>query len=278
MGMSNTSDTDLIGFASFRVVASLRGTRRRTSTLKRMTINSAARQAADQLAEDILAHEGDEDEWPLGSEDELMKVLGVGRPTIRQAARLLEQQQLVVVRRGINGGVFGRRPSGDGVTLAARVFLQSERTTFRQLLQAELVVGPAAAALAAEHADDEGRQGLLDFWSSAATPEGATVSARQFMELAPTFQREVARLSGSPVIFLFVGVLMDLAAPSAGIAEVYADPERRALTVERHTKVAQAIHGGQGSLAERRMTQHLAWILETVDPRSLDEPLGLRQR
>ncbi|HMG44200.1 MAG TPA: FCD domain-containing protein [Acidimicrobiales bacterium] len=242
-----------------------------------MTINSAARQAADLLAEDILAHEGDEEEWPLGSEDELMKILGVGRPTIRQAARLLEQQQLVVVRRGINGGIFGRRPSGAGVTAAARVFLQSEQTTFRQLLQAELVVGPAAAALAAEHADVEGRQGLLTFWSST-TAKGAAVSARQFMELAPTFQREVARLSGSPVVFLFVGVLMDLAAPSAGIADVYGDPERRALTIERHTKIAQAIHGGQGSLAERRMSQHLKWILETVDPRSLDEPLGLRQR
>jgi DNA-binding FadR family transcriptional regulator len=242
-----------------------------------MTINSAAQQAADLLAEDILAHEGDEDEWLLGSEDELMRILGVGRPTIRQAARLLEQQQLVVVRRGINGGLFGRRPSGAGVTTAARVFLQSERTTFRQLLQAELVVGPAAAALAAEHAGEDDRDALVSFWSRS-TAEDATVSSRRFMELAPAFQREVARLSGSPVLYLFVGVLMDLAAPSAGVAKVYGDAGRRQLTIERHTKIAKAIHDGHATVAARRMKHHLEWILDGVDPEALDEPLGLRQR
>ncbi len=47
----------------------------------------------------------------LGSEDELLSRAGVSRVTIRQAARVLEGEGLVRVRRGINGGYFAARPS-----------------------------------------------------------------------------------------------------------------------------------------------------------------------
>jgi len=50
---------------------------------------SAAHRAAHALREDILAREDGE---LLGSEDELMERLGVSRPTLRQAARLLEHE------------------------------------------------------------------------------------------------------------------------------------------------------------------------------------------
>jgi GntR family transcriptional repressor for pyruvate dehydrogenase complex len=242
------------------------------TTVKRVTITSAARQTADLIAEHILAYEGDEPEWLLGSEDELMSQLGVGRPTIRQAARLLEQQQLLEVRRGINGGLFGRRPSSEGVSANARVFLKSEHTTFRQLLQAELVLGPACATLAAANPNEEERHSLLHFWEESAA-EGAA-SARRFMELAPEFQRRVAQLSGSPALFLFVGVLMDLATPSVGIAEVYADTDRRKLTIDKHGRIAEAIAEGNGQRAASRMRQHLESIMAWADDRSLDEHMG----
>lgn len=47
----------------------------------------------------------------LGSEVELVEKLGVARITIRQAARLIEREGLLRVRRGINGGYFASRPS-----------------------------------------------------------------------------------------------------------------------------------------------------------------------
>jgi GntR family transcriptional repressor for pyruvate dehydrogenase complex len=238
--------------------------------LKRITINSAARQAADLIAEAILAHEGDEEEWLLGSEDDLMQQVGVGRPTIRQAARLLEQQQLLVVKRGLHGGLFGRRPSSEGVTVMARVFLKSERTTFRQLLQAELVFGPACAELAAAAGDDAARQALCSFYDDFRDENAETVRLGQFMELAPAFQREIARLSGSPVLFLYVGVLMDLAEPSQGIAAVYDDPDRRRLTIERHQMIAEAIAEARGARSARLMREHLESIIEWSDESSLD--------
>ena len=47
----------------------------------------------------------------LGSEDEVVRDLGVSRVTARQAARLVEQEGALVVKRGKRGGYFAARPS-----------------------------------------------------------------------------------------------------------------------------------------------------------------------
>ncbi|MCE7798408.1 GntR family transcriptional regulator [Sphingobium sufflavum] len=47
----------------------------------------------------------------MGSEDSLRAQLGCSRNTLRQAARLLERDGFILVRRGINGGYFGARPT-----------------------------------------------------------------------------------------------------------------------------------------------------------------------
>ena len=51
----------------------------------------------------------------IGSLPELAKALGVGIVTIQQAARILEHEGLLEVRRGPGGGYYGRRP--DAATL-----------------------------------------------------------------------------------------------------------------------------------------------------------------
>jgi GntR family transcriptional repressor for pyruvate dehydrogenase complex len=49
----------------------------------------------------------------IGGEAELIVRLGVSRATIRQAARMLEAEGLLAVRRGPSGGYFSARPSTD---------------------------------------------------------------------------------------------------------------------------------------------------------------------
>lgn len=51
----------------------------------------------------------------IGSEEELVERYGVSRPTLRQAASLVAQEQLVHVRRGVGGGYFTRRPDSHSV-------------------------------------------------------------------------------------------------------------------------------------------------------------------
>lgn len=61
----------------------------------------------------------------IGSEDTLLSMLGVSRSTVRQVARLLEREGLLLVRRGINGGYFGARPDASTIQNTVSAYLET---------------------------------------------------------------------------------------------------------------------------------------------------------
>ncbi len=61
----------------------------------------------------------------LGSEDTLVTTLGGARATVRQAARLLEREGLLKVRRGMNGGYFAARPNVGTIETAVSAYLDT---------------------------------------------------------------------------------------------------------------------------------------------------------
>ncbi|MGJ3627919.1 GntR family transcriptional regulator [Sphingomonas sp. MMS24-JH45] len=67
---------------------------------------SAMHRVADELRRLALTSE---EGTLLGSEEALMTRLGVSRPTLRQAAGLVAQDQLITIKRGVNGG-YSPRP------------------------------------------------------------------------------------------------------------------------------------------------------------------------
>src|SRR5579862_3909347 len=64
----------------------------------------------------------------LGSEDVLVKKLGVSRATVRQVARLLEREGMLRVRRGINGGYFAARPDLSTIETTVSAYLDMVHT------------------------------------------------------------------------------------------------------------------------------------------------------
>ncbi|MET0240767.1 MAG: GntR family transcriptional regulator [Sphingobium sp.] len=82
---------------------------------------SAIDAAADRLRQKVWAQE--EGEF-LGSEDALQAYLGVSRATVRQAARMLESEGLLRVRRGINGGYFAARPDLANIEKSVGTYLE----------------------------------------------------------------------------------------------------------------------------------------------------------
>ncbi|HEX7857566.1 MAG TPA: hypothetical protein VF503_28130 [Sphingobium sp.] len=61
----------------------------------------------------------------LGCEDEVVENLGVSRVTARQAARLLEREGVLRVRRGKNGGYFASRPSGEMIETVVCAYMNT---------------------------------------------------------------------------------------------------------------------------------------------------------
>jgi GntR family transcriptional repressor for pyruvate dehydrogenase complex len=246
--------------------------------MKTVVVRSAPHETATVLREEILGYQGEEEEWLLGSEDEVLGQLGVSRPTLRQASRILEQEQLLSVRRGIRGGLYGRRPTAQAVTQIAAVFLRSQNTTYEDLISAEVILGPACARLAAE-ADEPTRRAVRDFYAEALGETSDTeVPLDLFLVASGGFQRQLALAANSPALQLFVNVLMDLARPASRVADIYTNAHRRSITIERHQEVANAVYAKKGTQAFRLMERHLQDILAWTDDATRGQPLHVALR
>lgn len=101
----------------------IRGTFPRVKTKTKP--KSALDEAASRLRSIALtAKEG----GLVGSEETLIAKLGVSRATVRQAARLLEREGFLRVRRGINGGYFAARPDVRTIEKAVSSYLEMVHT------------------------------------------------------------------------------------------------------------------------------------------------------
>lgn len=85
--------------------------------------SSTADWVASILRERILSTE--EDVY-LGSEGELAEEIGISLPTLRQAARMLEYEELLKIKPGKGGGCFARRPSIETAIKSASQYLSSK--------------------------------------------------------------------------------------------------------------------------------------------------------
>jgi GntR family transcriptional repressor for pyruvate dehydrogenase complex len=238
--------------------------------MRRIAVTTAVDATVDVLRDEIL--DLADGEW-LGSEDDLLERLGISRPTLRQAARLLEAEELLVVKRGLNGGLFARRPSTDAVARIASVYLRAERTTVVDLARSWFLLLEQSARLAAEEANAEERaclvEELADMRASIAPDDPqALFSATQ------TFALRLADLSHSPTARLFTRVLSTLIANAP--ADLRPVPGLASLS---HTKgsdlqrVAAAIRAGDGALAARNIRRHgeqvIRWLIEQMPDRTL---------
>jgi GntR family transcriptional repressor for pyruvate dehydrogenase complex len=70
----------------------------------------------------------------VGSLQDLARTLGVGIVTIQQAARVLEHEGLIEVRRGPGGGYYGRRPDLAAVERSIAAYLRANPASFEEAL------------------------------------------------------------------------------------------------------------------------------------------------
>jgi GntR family transcriptional repressor for pyruvate dehydrogenase complex len=239
--------------------------------MRRVAVPTAVSATVDMLRDEILQR--DDGEW-LGWEDDLVERLGVSRPTLRQAARLLEAEELLVVKRGTNGGLFARRPTTDAVARMASVFLRAEGTTVLDLARSWFLLLEQSARLAAEHDDPLVRASLVAEVAEIrrSVPEGD----RDAMFVATyAFSLELADLSRSPTLRLFTRVLSTLIAeapadlrPIEALDEQLGGPARH--TFER---VAEAIRDGDAARAAKNVRVHadlmIQWLITHMPDRTL---------
>lgn len=85
----------------------------------------------------------------IGSLNEVAQLLGVGIVTVQQAARVLEHEGLLAVRRGPGGGYYGTRPDEAALERSVAAYMRVHGFGYREALEMTALLDcdiiPAAA-------------------------------------------------------------------------------------------------------------------------------------
>ncbi|MBD3759614.1 MAG: FadR family transcriptional regulator [Rhizorhabdus sp.] len=206
--------------------------------------SSTVRMVATRIRQDVLAME---DGAFLGSEDELVVRYGVSRPTLRQAATILGQEQLLVSRRGVGGGYFARIPDTRGVAQSAAVYLLAHHTSMEEVIAAVAPIKAELAILACRCTDETLKEEMVAF---AEQPLPDEVAYDYFLRSERTFARILGPMSGNGVLALFLNILYDFCSRVQPENDVYRhQPGRRKSYTEARTGMVKAIIAADEEIA-----------------------------
>ncbi|MDB5425537.1 MAG: GntR family transcriptional regulator [Phenylobacterium sp.] len=150
-----------------------------------------------------------EDGAYLGSTDDLMQMLGIGRVTLQQTARILEQERLLRVKRGVNGGYYGTRPDEGGVEQNIAIYLRAKNSGFREALQVVGALSGELLRLAAQSNDEALREELRQIGERIEDPR-ALSDGHYLVEMERIFYDAIFKLAANPLGELIVRVTFRL--------------------------------------------------------------------
>ena len=186
----------------------------------------------------------------IGSEEELLARYGVSRPTLRQAAAIVAQEQLLKVRRGMSGGYFATRPAATAVSHVAAIYLSSHGTSVEQILHAVELIRTDVVRLAAESPDSPLKAELRDFLEEDEGAHGPTYSPRQFARSEREYYDLLGGLSGNNALHLFGQILLDLVGILFPVdSALLWTPARVDAAVRRRARIIRAILAGDAGTA-----------------------------
>lgn len=109
---------------------------------QRIHVPKTSEIVADKIRAQVIRGELTEGD-SLPPEGLLMDSLGISRPTLREAFRILEAEGLISVVRGSRTGAKVHKPSVELVSRYAGYVLESQGTTIADLYQARLAIEPS---------------------------------------------------------------------------------------------------------------------------------------
>jgi GntR family transcriptional regulator, transcriptional repressor for pyruvate dehydrogenase complex len=170
-----------------------------TKTPRRQLVQAAAAKLRDV----ILAREPGAQ---IGSLNEVAELLGVGIVTVQQAARVLEHEGLLAVRRGPGGGYYGTRPDEAALERAFGAYLRvhgfGHRESQQMLALLDCEIAPAAAGCQ----DEKLRQGVRSLLERV----DECVSAEQRIAFETGLRELLLKMVARPLIELVCRVTQGL--------------------------------------------------------------------
>lgn len=196
----------------------------------------------------------------LPAEAELMSQYSISRPTLREALRILESEQLIVVRRGGIGGAVVQRPDLD---VAARQFgsvLQDRGATMSDVHRARAVIEPPALAALAVTATPAT---IAELKAKLEATNALIGDATAYSEAIEMIRERIVEMTGAVTLSLLMRLLREVIAKhTAAVGGL--PPDRWAklqkLSQRSHLQLLNLIGAGNPDAAEKFWREHLAEV------------------
>ena len=195
----------------------------------------------------------------LGAEDALLARFGVSRPTLRQAAKVVEADSLITVRRGLKGGFYAARPDAASAIRAPARYLRLHDATLKQMHEVSRLLAPTIAARAAACPDAELRTELKRLADELAARDGASDSVRQMIEAEGALGSVLARMTNNPVMVLLQQISFAFGRLEQDL-KFYRAPEDRREAKRLQLAMAQAVLACDQEKAHTVASDRLALI------------------
>lgn len=245
----------------------VRGRQRRGNSLDLVRVPKTAELVAAELRRRIVR--GDLTERDnLPPESTLMEEFGISRPTMREAFRILETEQLISVSRGSRGGARVRLPEVEVVARYAGLYLQTRKTTVGDVRDARLLVEPPAARLLATRRP---RRIIAELREHISDIESQIDDAEAYSHSTAEFHLKVIEGSGNETLTLLGHVMHEVwEAHLLNVVGRGYDVETAKLGVRSEKKLVDLVEAGDANGAERHMTSHLKRsariVFKTISP------------
>jgi GntR family transcriptional repressor for pyruvate dehydrogenase complex len=203
----------------------------------------------------------------LPPERELARMLCVSRPALREAVKILEARERLVVKHG--QGVFVAAGAGEAV--AQR--LANLELTLRELYDMRDVLEVPAAGWAAEAATAEGIARLAD---ALAAEEAARVEPIDFVRLGQldaAFHLAIVELANNRFLRQTLGVLQEMLA--SGMETTLTVPGRVDASRDEHRRIFEAIVSGNRARARDMVAIHIVHAREAALTRVRNDRPGI---
>lgn len=219
-------------------------------------LGSLVAQTAEALSKLSIEHQpGDY----LGAEDELLARLSVSRPTLRQAAKIVENESLITVRRGIKGGFYAARPNAADAIKALARYLRMNGATIADVFAVTKLVAEQAGALAATNDDVSLRIQIEQFRESIDDNDspGSIIRAEGILA------RLIAEMSGNPALQLVMEIGYTFGMDEQGV-RFYSNAQDRERTRSLQRALCDAILARDADIARLMMRRRSAMIEEWI--------------
>ncbi|MGW1991949.1 FadR/GntR family transcriptional regulator [Embleya sp. NPDC001921] len=211
----------------------------------------ASQRLAQVLARPILTgalREGDR----LPNEQEMMLRYEAGRPTVREALRLLEARGLITLKSGPGGGPIVRHPRKESLGESLSLLLQIEGASFGDVADARRALEPMLARRAAERITPEQ---VVELDETVRLLRENPGDQQVFAAQNQRFHAVVAEAARSVVLDVFASSLKALA-DGVRVGVTYS-ARKQAAVAAAHEVIVAALRTGDPDAAEAAMREHL---------------------